>query len=89
MISTALALYAGPGRPRRSLGAELLGYGAAISGVVIAVRIAWVFGTTAVIRARGRSTRRRDGVPGRDLILFITFCVIMATLVLQGLTMPV
>ena len=26
--------------------------------------------------------------PGRDLILFITFCVILATLVFQGLTLP-
>ena len=26
--------------------------------------------------------------PGRDLIIFLTFCVILATLVLQGLTMP-
>jgi len=28
-------------------------------------------------------------VPGRDLILFLTFCVILATLVLQGLSLPV
>jgi Na+/H+ antiporter len=27
--------------------------------------------------------------PGRDLILFLTFCVILATLVVQGLTLPV
>ena len=27
--------------------------------------------------------------PGRDYILFITFCVIVATLVLQGLSLPV
>jgi Na+/H+ antiporter len=27
--------------------------------------------------------------PGRDYILFVTFCVILATLVLQGLTLPV
>ena len=27
-------------------------------------------------------------VPGRDLILFLTFCVILATLVLQGLSLP-
>ena len=26
--------------------------------------------------------------PGRDYILFITFCVILATLVLQGLSLP-
>lgn len=27
--------------------------------------------------------------PGRDLILFLTFCVILVTLVLQGLTLPI
>jgi CPA1 family monovalent cation:H+ antiporter len=27
-------------------------------------------------------------MPGRDLILFVTFCVILATLLLQGLTLP-
>jgi CPA1 family monovalent cation:H+ antiporter len=27
-------------------------------------------------------------MPGRDLILFVTFCVIVATLLLQGLTLP-
>lgn len=27
--------------------------------------------------------------PGRDLIIFITFCVILSTLVLQGITLPV
>ncbi len=26
--------------------------------------------------------------PGRDLILFLTYCVIFATLVLQGLSLP-
>src|SRR3712207_5624553 len=26
--------------------------------------------------------------PGRDLILFLTFCVILATLVVQGLSLP-
>ena len=104
--------------------AELLAYGAAISGVVIAVRIAWIFGSTVVIRVldrrpaqlarRGTWQQRLLGswagmrgavslaaalavpittdaggpFPGRDLILFITFCVIMATLVFQGLTLP-
>lgn len=107
----------------RSTG-ELLGYGAAISGVVIALRIAWIFATTLIIRALDRrvaqfarraswqqrfvaswagmrgavslaaalavpiSTDAGDPFPGRDLILFITFCVIMATLVFQGLTLP-
>ncbi len=27
-------------------------------------------------------------VPGRDLVLFVTFCVILTTLLLQGLTLP-
>ena len=27
-------------------------------------------------------------MPGRDLILFVTFCVILATLLLQGLSLP-
>jgi Na+/H+ antiporter len=29
-----------------------------------------------------------ENMPGRDLILFVTFCVIIATLLLQGLTLP-
>lgn len=28
------------------------------------------------------------GFPGRDLVTFLTFCVVIATLVLQGLTLP-
>jgi CPA1 family monovalent cation:H+ antiporter len=107
----------------RSAG-ELLLYGAAVSGVVIAVRFAWIFGTTVIIRAPDRrpdqllrratwqaraicswsgmrgavslaaalavpvSTDAGDPVPGRDLILWMTFCVILATLVFQGLTLP-
>lgn len=103
---------------------ELIVDGLAVSAVVIAVRIAWVFGTTVAIRTldRRESQRaRRAGwrlrllsswagmrgavslaaalaipletdagapFPGRDLIIFMTFCVIMATLVFQGLTMP-
>ena len=30
-----------------------------------------------------------DLFPGRDLIIFLTFCVILATLVMQGLSLPV
>src|SRR3712207_922877 len=33
------------------------------------------------------STQTGDPFPGRDLILFLTFSVILATLVLQGLTL--
>jgi len=104
--------------------AELIGYGAAVSAVVIATRFAWVFGITVIVRALDRrpAQRARRGTwqartlvawagmrgavslaaalavpvttdagepfPGRDLILFITFCVILATLVFQGLTLP-
>ena len=107
----------------RSAG-ELIVYGAAVSGVVIAVRFAWIFGTTVIIRATDRrpdqllrratwqaraigawagmrgavslaaalaipvSTDAGDPFPGRDLILWMTFCVILATLVFQGLTLP-
>jgi CPA1 family monovalent cation:H+ antiporter len=103
---------------------ELLGYGAAVSGAVIAVRFAWIFGTTLVVRSLDRrpeqllrratwqarfisgwagmrgavslaaalavpvSTDAGDPFPGRDLILWMTFCVILATLVFQGLTLP-
>jgi Na+/H+ antiporter len=107
----------------RSAG-ELIVYGAAVSGVVIAIRFAWIFGTTVIIRATDRrpdqllrratwqaraigswagmrgavslaaalavpvSTDAGDPFPGRDLILWMTFCVILATLVFQGLTLP-
>lgn len=103
---------------------ELLVYGAAVSGVVIGVRFAWIFATTVVIRVADRrpdqlmrratwqaraiaswagmrgavslaaalavpvATDAGDPFPGRDLILWITFCVILATLVFQGLTLP-
>ncbi|MFD8552720.1 Na+/H+ antiporter [Streptomyces fradiae] len=34
------------------------------------------------------TTDAGEGFPGRDEILFLAFCVIMATLVVQGLTLP-
>jgi Na+/H+ antiporter len=34
------------------------------------------------------TTDAGDGFPQRDLIIFLTFCVILGTLVLQGLTLP-
>ena len=34
------------------------------------------------------TTNNGSPFPGRDLILFLTFCVILVTLVLQGLTLP-
>jgi CPA1 family monovalent cation:H+ antiporter len=96
----------------------LLGYAAAVSITVIAVRFAWVF---AVLHAPKWIARRMSNwrgavflswagmrgavslaaalalpletdtgaaFPGRDLILFLTFSVILATLVGQGLTLP-
>ena len=96
----------------------LLGYAAAVSVTVIAVRFAWVF---AVLHAPKWIARRMSNwrgavflswagmrgavslaaalalpletdagaaFPGRDLILFLTFSVILATLVGQGLTLP-
>ena len=98
--------------------ATLVGQAALVSGVVIAVRLAWVFSVPYLIRlldrrpsqvARRLGARERlvlgwSGMRGavslaaalalpldfplRDLILFLTFAVILATLVLQGLTLP-
>jgi Na+/H+ antiporter len=104
---------------------QLLWHGTLISCAAIAVRIAWVFASTYLLRSMSASLRKRDpypawqnvaivawtgmrGVvslaaalalpltlsdgspfPGRDYILFITFYVILATLVLQGLSLPV
>jgi Na+/H+ antiporter len=102
----------------------LMGWGAAITAIVIAGRFAWVYPATYVPRWISKRTRERDpappwqyptviawagmrGVvslaaafaipveiahgepfPARELILFLTFCVILGTLVLQGLTLP-
>lgn len=102
---------------------ELAGTGALVGGVVIAVRLAWVFGLTGVARRLSASLRARDPdpwgqvavlawsgmrgsvslaaalaiplsttggspFPERDLIIFLTFCAILATLVGQGVTLP-
>jgi CPA1 family monovalent cation:H+ antiporter len=97
----------------------LLGVAAAVSGVVVLIRVAWAFTTPYVIRVldRRESQRaRRSGwrqrmvlawagmrgavslaaalalpetTPERDLIVFLTFVVILATLVVQGLTLPI
>jgi monovalent cation/hydrogen antiporter len=102
--------------------AELLGYAAIVSGVVIGARIAWLVGTYVVARL-SRRAREDDPAPSwqakavvawsgmrgavslaaalalpltidsgaafpdRNLIIFLTFGVIFATLVLQGLTL--
>ena len=102
----------------------LAGYAIAVTGVVIATRVAWFLlvplavwaidprpgaGATGV-RASGRlvvawagmrgavslavalaiplTTNAGQRVPQRDLIIFLTFAVIFATLIGQGLTLP-
>jgi Na+/H+ antiporter len=103
---------------------RLIGLGAAISMVVILVRIAWVFPATYLPRALSKKLRERDPYPGwrpvfivawsgmrgvvslaaalalpftvqggepfpqRGLVIWLAFCVIIATLVGQGLTLP-
>jgi CPA1 family monovalent cation:H+ antiporter len=90
------------------------GYAAAVTLVVVVVRIAWVFPFTYADRLfrRNRPTppwrvpaviswAGMRGVvslaaayaltpdfPARDLILFLTFAVVLGTLVCQGLTLP-
>ena len=102
--------------------AELIGYAAIVSGVVIGARIAWLLGTY-LLAAINRHVRMDDPAPSwqakaviawsgmrgavslaaalalplttdagtsfpdRNLIIFLTFGVIFATLVLQGLTL--
>ncbi len=54
--------------------------------------VAWtgMRGVVSLAAALALPLTIRDGAPfpGRDLILFLTFCVILATLVLQGLSLP-
>jgi CPA1 family monovalent cation:H+ antiporter len=103
----------------------LIAYGAVFSGILILLRLTWVFPGTAVawlVRTRVLHQNERfpskraifvlgwtgmRGVvslgaalalpsllangspfPHRGLIVFLTFCVIFVTLVLQGLTLP-
>jgi monovalent cation/hydrogen antiporter len=104
--------------------AVLLATAAAVSAVVIAVRIAWGFTVPYLVRALDRrpaqrarrvgarerlvigwsgmrgavslaaalalplQTRTGQGFPQRNLIIFVTFAVILATLVGQGLSLP-
>ncbi|WP_329115982.1 Na+/H+ antiporter [Streptomyces sp. NBC_01465] len=104
---------------------QLLGWGAAVVGVVVGVRLLWLLPATwlakklhtlrdydeeipttwretivmwwsgmrgvasvALALAIPLKTDAGDPFPDRDVILFIAFCVIMATLVVQGLTLP-
>lgn len=103
---------------------EAIGYGLAISGLVILLRIAWIYPAAFVPRWLSKGIRTREASPGwkgplvigwagmrgvvslaaalslpittaanvsfphRNLIIFITFVVILVTLVFQGLTLP-
>jgi CPA1 family monovalent cation:H+ antiporter len=107
----------------RSL-AQVIGYGAAVSFLVIVIRPIWVYPAAWLPRLMSKRLRQRDPMPSwktiaiiswsgmrgvvslaaalalpmalanghpfpqRDLVIFFTFCVILATLVLQGLTLP-
>ena len=98
--------------------AVLVGQGALVSAVVVAVRLGWGFSIPYLVRLvdrRPSQVMRRVGAkqrlmigwsgmrgavslaaalalpldfPMRNLILFLTFSVILATLVVQGLTLP-
>jgi CPA1 family monovalent cation:H+ antiporter len=108
---------------RTAIGDQGLGnlvlWGAAVSALVIALRLAWVFpgarisylirihllhqpetfpparhvlvlgwtGMRGVI-ALAAAMSLPHSLPQRNLIIFLTFCVILATLVVQGLTLP-
>jgi CPA1 family monovalent cation:H+ antiporter len=108
-----------------SSAATLIGWAAAIAGVVIVTRLLWFFTVPYLVRLldrrpsqRGRRIPARNRLvigwsgtrgavslaaalampltvndgspfPDRDLILFLTFAVIFATLVIQGLSLPV
>lgn len=104
--------------------ATLAWYAVVTVGVVVAIRILWVFPATYLPRRLSPRIRERepappwtspaivswagmrgvvslaaafaipevldDGAPfpGRDLVLYLTFCVVLGTLVLQGLSLP-
>jgi CPA1 family monovalent cation:H+ antiporter len=104
---------------------ELVSYGALFSGIVILLRLVWMYpgayianlirrrllgqkekmppgrqifvvgwtgmrGVIALAAALALPETLADGspFPQRNLIIFLTFCVILVTLVLQGLTLP-
>ncbi|MFE4534024.1 Na+/H+ antiporter [Streptomyces scopuliridis] len=104
---------------------EMLGWGAAVIGVVVFVRLLWLLPATwlalrmhklrnydeeiptswretvvmwwagmrgvasvALALAIPLKTESGEPFPGREEIIFIAFAVIMATLVIQGLTLP-
>jgi monovalent cation/hydrogen antiporter len=97
---------------------ELIAAGSLVLGLVIGVRIVWMFPSTYLPRLLFRRIRERDpyppwtypvvlswagmrGVvslaaaialvpdfPARDLVLYLTFVVVIGTLLIQGLTLP-
>ena len=102
---------------------EAITYGLSMSGIVILIRLLWMYPATFLPRWFSRRVRAREASPGwqgplvvgwagmrgvvslasalsvpllangqafpqRNLILFITFVVILVTLVFQGLTLP-
>jgi CPA1 family monovalent cation:H+ antiporter len=104
--------------------ATFAGYAAAVSGVVILMRLVWFFTVPYLVRLLDRRPSQREGrttartrlviawsgmrgaislaaalalplkthaggpFPQRNLIIFTTFAVIFATLVVQGLSLP-
>ena len=96
---------------------HLAGVALSVSGVLIASRFVWVFGSAALSRVVPRRWRAQDagmarshlaviswagmrgvvslaaslalpiGFPGRDTIIFLAFCAILVTLVVQGTTL--
>ena len=102
---------------------QLVAYGAIASGLVILIRILWVFPSTWLPRLLSKGLRKRDPIPpwqhitvvawsgmrgvvslaaalalpmtldghpfpGRGLVIFLTFCIILSTLVFQGMSLP-
>jgi CPA1 family monovalent cation:H+ antiporter len=98
--------------------AQLIAYGALVTGVVVATRIVWVVPLTYLPRLLSQRIREKDPYPpwqqpafvcwtgmrgavtiaaalaiplhtaNRELIVFLAFCVVFGTLVVQGLSMP-
>jgi CPA1 family monovalent cation:H+ antiporter len=112
------------GQLREYSTAQLIGYGALVSAVVILIRPVWVFPGTWLPRLLSKRLRKRDPIPPwryilvvswsgmrgvvslaaalalpmafangralpqRNLVVFLTFCVVLSTLVFQGLSLP-
>jgi monovalent cation/hydrogen antiporter len=103
---------------------EAVRYGLIITGLIVVIRLAWVYAATYIPFIFSKRLRQRESAPGwkeiflmgwagmrgvvslasalaipvlledgkefpeRDLILFISFVVILLTLVVQGLSLP-